>query len=95
MHRCMGNINSNNLIWQIIGDYGRIKCKQENGRWKNFELCAMSIWKQQGEVTEKEYEVIIAGIDRMLAHSSKIAAEFMSLLEEEDSIAKILLLLLC
>ena len=59
------------------------------------QLCAMSIWKQQGEVTEKEYEVIIAGIDRMLAHSSKMAAEFMSLLEEEDSIAKILLLLLC
>ncbi|HBI60113.1 MAG TPA: hypothetical protein DDY31_02695 [Lachnospiraceae bacterium] len=59
------------------------------------QLCAMSVWKQHGEITEKEYGVIIAGIERMLAHSQQIATEFMSLLEEEDSVAKILLLLLC
>lgn len=61
------------------------------------QLCAMSIWKEKGEVSAEDYEVIIAGIDRMLAHSKDVFQEISDFLqkEEEDSVATLLLFLIC
>lgn len=59
------------------------------------QLCAMSVWKQHGKIQEEEYSVIISGIERVVAHDPEMAGKLINLLEEEDSIAKVLLLLLC
>lgn len=63
--------------------------------WCLIQLCAMSVWKEKGTVTPKEYMMIIVGIERPSAHSSSIFNYLVELLENEDSVAKLLLYLIC
>lgn len=60
------------------------------------QLCVMSIWKQKGEVSEHEYEIIIAGIARLLERNGDMFKTINNFLEEEgDSVVENLLLLIC
>ena len=63
--------------------------------WCLIQLCAMSVWNRKGEVTPKEYAMIVAGFDRISAHSTVIFDELVRVLKEEDNIAILLLYLIC
>lgn len=63
--------------------------------WCLIQLCAISIWRKKGEVTPQEYSVIVAGFDRISAHSTVIFDELVRVLKEEDNIAMLLLYLIC
>lgn len=78
----------------LMDNFGK-KIKMRIVEFGLIQLAAMSVWKQKREVSEKEYGIIIAGIDRGLAHNKLSADRVIRMLVEEDSIAKILLLLLC
>lgn len=62
--------------------------------WCIIQLCALPVWERQGEVTVKEYALLVMGIERALSHSEPILDELVRVLEDENSIAKILLYLI-
>lgn len=61
--------------------------------WCIIQLCALSVWEKKGEVTVREYSMIVMGIDRALSHSDPILDELARVLEDENNIAMILLYL--
>lgn len=63
--------------------------------WCVIQLCAMSVWKREGEVSVEEYSLIVCGVERMCAHNSQFFGEMAEILAEEDNIAMALLYLIC
>ncbi len=62
--------------------------------WCIIQLCALSVWEKKGDVTVREYAMFVMGIDRTLSHSDLILDEVARVLENEKSIAKVLLYLI-
>lgn len=48
--------------------------------WTLIQLIAMSVWKQSGEVSKEEYEVIIASVDRVVSHTNIFNKELAKLM---------------
>lgn len=63
--------------------------------WCIIQLCALSIWKRKGTVSVEEYSLIVCGMERQCAHNTYFFEQMAEILETEDSIATILLYLIC